>query len=942
MLQDPDLECSCAMGLLRESYTMNWIRRRLGSRARVVSRHRILVNSLVGLSGSIGAFACGDGATEPPPSEPPQPTTVTATPASAVLSALGETVQLTAVVRDQNGQAMTGAVLTWLSSATSVATVEVAGLVTAAGNGAATITAAAGSVSSTAAVTVAQEVSTVAVSSPADALLEGDTLRLSGEASDANGHAVAGADFTWASEDTLVAVVDGAGLVTGITAGNVVVTATSSGVSGPAELIVLAPAPTTIAVMPDTVMVTAIGQSTQLAARVMDQAGRAMEGAVVSWSSGDTTVAVVDSAGLVTAVAAGSATVAAAAGEARGESVVTVMQSVSSVVVSPTAGAIGPGDTLRLVAEAFDENGHPVDAAVFSWSSSDGSIATVDATGLVRGVREGQVMITAAAGDAQGTAKVTVDNQATTIAIDAYSDFTRKGNWTRCGGAVSDCYEIYEVTADTIPFWSGLTLWATVRDQRGDTVDATIEWRMLDSLVYQVEEDQHTARFRTGWRKRAMLSVSRRPTDPMWARIEASMARDDATVLADTITVLLLAEMGRIADFDQLDLPIHVEVGGTGRIDFNVLYQSPRGLPMTYVARFAPGGEGQTEPAGEYEMRDGVLHITGANHGVDGFAIGVRTELEYTGLGWPRAVYVGRIPCREYGEPRASADARFRIELDFAEGPQLASCVTSLIDGAVGWWERALAETDLSGSESCGAASGTLAISIEVKRLRSFVGGAASPMCIDEVAREGIMLLQESIYLGRKQDTLFHSPNIGSMYNTVRHEIGHVLGIGASGQWVDLITDHQFRGENAVAAYASYGGEGAGVPLADRDRSHWNELLLSNELMTPNGGSDSVVSRITLGALADLGWVVDMTVAEPYTLPRQSYADGPESCLNRYSWCAFGGLPPLHADHDLRDLPLAGLSPDNTAGDYKADSRALAIASAGLDDVESPSASEDS
>ena len=49
---------------------------------------------------------------------------------------------------------------------------------------------------------------------------------------DANGHAVAGAAFTWASGDTSVAVVDASGLVTGAGAGDVEVTATSSGVTG--------------------------------------------------------------------------------------------------------------------------------------------------------------------------------------------------------------------------------------------------------------------------------------------------------------------------------------------------------------------------------------------------------------------------------------------------------------------------------------------------------------------------------------------------------------------------------------------------------------------------------------------------------------------------------------------------------------------------------------
>ena len=61
------------------------------------------------------------------------------------LMALGDTVQLTATVLDQNSQPVTGAVVTWTSSDEAVATVSAEGLVTGVGNGTATITARSGS-----------------------------------------------------------------------------------------------------------------------------------------------------------------------------------------------------------------------------------------------------------------------------------------------------------------------------------------------------------------------------------------------------------------------------------------------------------------------------------------------------------------------------------------------------------------------------------------------------------------------------------------------------------------------------------------------------------------------------------------------------------------------------------------------------------------------------
>ena len=98
------------------------------------------------------------------------------------------------------------------------------------------------------------------------------------------------------------------------------------------------------------------------------------------------------------------------------------------------------------------------------------------------------------------------------------------------------------------------------------------------------------------------------------------------------------------------------------------------------------------------------------------------------------------------------------------------------------------------------------------------------------------------------------------------HEMGHVLGIGTtwfeSGFLQDSSDDPHFNGPLAIAAFDDAGGRnytGAKVPV-EPDGWHWR---FPGELM----GGGGPLSAITIQALADLGYVVDVTQADPYTLP---------------------------------------------------------------------------
>ena len=101
------------------------------------------------------------------------------------------------------------------------------------------------------------------------------------------------------------------------------------------------------------------------------------------------------------------------------------------------------------------------------------------------------------------------------------------------------------------------------------------------------------------------------------------------------------------------------------------------------------------------------------------------------------------------------------------------------------------------------------------------------------------------------------------------HEVGHVLGFGAI--WDDLgflqdpDADTHFNGPRAIAAFNDAGGRsytGTKVPV---DGHHWRRPVLGGELMISGGGG--ALSAITVQSLADLGYGVDVSQADPYTLP---------------------------------------------------------------------------
>jgi len=160
----------------------------------------------VGLLALSLGLACGGGSTAPES----VPTTIDVSPSSVLLDSIGDTQQLAATVRDQNGAAMSGATVTWASSSTTTVDVSESGLVTALATGSAQITASVGSITGQATVTVTPAARVVLVAGNNQIALSGYAVNIPPQVKvlDASGSPLAG-------RTVLFAVTGGGGSVTG-------------------------------------------------------------------------------------------------------------------------------------------------------------------------------------------------------------------------------------------------------------------------------------------------------------------------------------------------------------------------------------------------------------------------------------------------------------------------------------------------------------------------------------------------------------------------------------------------------------------------------------------------------------------------------------------------------------------------------------------------------
>ncbi len=220
--------------------------------------------------------------------------------------------------------------------------------------------------------------------------------------------------------------------------------------------------------------------------------------------------------------------------------------------------------------------------------------------------------------------------------------------------------------------------------------------------------------------------------------------------------------------------------------------------------------------------------------------------------------------------PPPTSTGGFQITLSMSG---LTASQQSIFNQAADRWEQVIVG-DLPNATYRGLAVDDLLINASAISIDGVNGvlGQAGPDALRSGSRlpyHGIMQF-DTADLARMEAT-------GTLLGVVIHEMGHVLGIGTIWSTLGLLagagtSNPLFLGAQATAAYNQlFGTSASGVPVENTGGSgtrdaHWRESIFRSELMTGwvGPGTNLPVSRVTVASLADIGYSVNLAMADSY------------------------------------------------------------------------------
>jgi len=342
---------------------------------------------------------------------------IAVTPTSPSLP-VGDTQQFTAMGTYTDGTTQNiSTVVTWASSAPSVATIGSTGLAATEGDGSTIISASSGPITSnSASLTVLPAVlQSIAVAPASSSMAKGTTQQFTatGTYSDGSTQNLA-ATVTWSSDATAVAGISASGLATAVAVGSANITAKSGAITG-STLVTVTPAQLiSIAVTP-AIPTIALGTTDQLTATgtYTDNTTQDLT-ATVRWTSSNGDIATISNSagsyGLASGVATGQTIITATSDAITGHTTLTVSAAeLLLIAVTPANPSIVLGTTEQFTATGTYTDSSTKDlTSTAVWSSDTTTTATIDSTGLAHSIGSGTARITAAVGAVSEMTTITV------------------------------------------------------------------------------------------------------------------------------------------------------------------------------------------------------------------------------------------------------------------------------------------------------------------------------------------------------------------------------------------------------------------------------------------------------------------------------------------------------------------------------------------------------
>jgi uncharacterized protein YjdB len=341
---------------------------------------------------------------------------IAVTPAPVSL-AKGTTQQFAATGTFDDGSTQLLTSVNWSSSNSAVVSVDaVSGLATGVGTGSANVTAASGSVSGTAAVTVTGATLVSVAVTPANSTMPSGTTKpmtATGTFSDSSTQ-----DLTlsalWSSSNPQAATINGQGVVTSIANGATSITALVGSVSGstnltvsPVKLVSLAISPANPRVQQHTtIQLSAVGTFSD------GSTGTNLAG--LTWTSSSPRNASMRGNGLVFGKKSGNSTITVSSGGVKGTTTLTVGSgTLSSVAITPANPTVLAGAKQQFTATgAYSDGTHQDITSNVHWSSSHAAVATIanapSVSGLATTAGTGSTVIGANSGGITSSTTLTV------------------------------------------------------------------------------------------------------------------------------------------------------------------------------------------------------------------------------------------------------------------------------------------------------------------------------------------------------------------------------------------------------------------------------------------------------------------------------------------------------------------------------------------------------